>query len=262
MPEYTDAHKYFLQAMMQKGVVTEQECKALLVESCETVGDDATEYKLNSVIALINKKIQPFHLEIRKGINEDDGLDIYALISITDHDINHLAIGGYFSKTEIEIFRRMVDLIVGSPDGVVSSTEVLNITEDLGQKTISKADVELLISKLVKQQWIGENDGIVFLTARSVLELEPYLKNQPQDIIVYCCICKNMVLRGLRCSSCRSKIHNYCAATYFRGRSESERKCPSCYASMSYHTYSATSNNVNGTLDQLPSTSERRKRRR
>lgn len=257
---YCDAHRYFLQSIMQRGVVNDQECKVLLEKSCEMAGEDAEEHKIHSFMTLINKQIQPFHLEVRKGIDEDDGSDVYALISITDHDINHLAVGGYFSKAEIEIFHRIVDHVIASDEGTVSSTDVLNLTEDLPQKNISKSDVEVLLIKLMNQQWIGEKDGIIFLSPRTILELEPYLKSQFPDVIDYCSICKNMVLRGHRCSSCNCRIHNYCASTYFRGISERDRKCPSCYNPMSISDLHDV--RTNGNYAEQPVTSERRKRRR
>lgn len=261
---YVEAHKYFLQAMMQEGIASKSQCTTLMKKCCELT-EDRSEWDLYSFITCLNKQIQQFHLEIRKGTNEDDGKEMFALISITDHEINHLAVGGDLTKVEIEVFRRTIDLIVGSTTGMVSSTEVLNLTNDLQQKNISKSDAEALIAKLVKQRWLGEKDGIVFLTARTILELEPYIKSELRDCLIFCGVCRNMVFRGVSCPKCCGKIHNYCASTYFRGRSDLECKCPSCHEIMSTSSLDIdqTSNGtLNGSIDRPTTTSERRKRRR
>lgn len=267
MSGYKDCHKYFLQSIMQDGVVSKMRCHALFEKSCQAANEPTSQWDVASFVSCINKQIQPFHLEIRKGYTEDDGNEIYALISITDHEINHLAIGGSFTKAEIEIFRRTLVLIVSSTTGMVSSTEILNLTDDLQHRNVSKSDTEALIAKLVKQKWLGEKDGIVYLEPRSFLELEPYIKSDLKDYIVYCGICRSMVFRGIICQKCRRKIHNYCAATYFRGRSESDCKCPSCYevmptSSLSNVSFDDVSNGLNGEAPASSAYMERRKRRR
>lgn len=119
---------------------------------------------------------------------------------------------------------------------------------------------QVLLTKLISQKWIGENEGIFSLSPRTVLELEPYLKSQFQDVLNYCSICKNLVLRGRRCSSCNGKIHNYCASKYFRGIPDRDRKCPSCYNPMIIPDMHDT--RTNGNDAEQPITSERRKRPR
>lgn len=267
MTSYGNPHKYFLQAMMQKGSANNTECNSLM-EQCFRVSEQEANigrWTLTSFIASVNKHIQPFHLEVRKGNDEETGQDVYALISVTDHDINHLVIGGTFTKIEIEIFHQAVDLIVSSNTGMVSSTDILNITEELPQKNILKSEIEVLIAKLVKQKWLGEKDGMVYLTPRSVLELEPYIKNELKNEVAYCNICKRMVLRGVSCQGCRRRIHMYCASTYFRGRSMEECKCPVCQDVMSgIPTFtSLDTSRINGSVEGVtPTSNERRKRRR
>nr|XP_039260527.1 non-structural maintenance of chromosomes element 1 homolog [Styela clava] len=265
MTAYGDAQKYFLQAMMQKGSATDHECDSLIDECFKVTEKDRNQWTLSSFITSVNKQIQPFHLEIRKGNDEDSGQDVYALISVTDHDINHLVIGGNFTKIEIEIFHRAVDLIVSSNTGMVSSTDILNITEELPQKNILKSEIEILITKLVKQNWVGEKDGMVYLTPRSILELEPYIKAELKNEVLYCNICKSMVLKGVNCKRCRSRIHLYCASTYFRGRSMDECKCPVCHDVMTLlpSLPNMDTSRVNGSMEGLtPTMNERRKRRR
>lgn len=142
---HSECQKYFLQAIMQKGAVTKLEFQLLLKKCCEATDEDYRSVDAQSFVSSINKQIQSVHLEIRKGQKEDDGSEIYALITTTDQEINQLAVGGDFSKGEIEIFRRTVDLIVSSSTGMVSSTEILNLTDELSQRNISKSDAEVIL---------------------------------------------------------------------------------------------------------------------
>ena len=48
-----------------------------------------------------------------------------------------------------------MDLIIESESGIASSTDILNLTNDL-EKRISKADAENVLRSLVKDKWLSE----------------------------------------------------------------------------------------------------------
>uniref|UniRef100_A0A8D2ZFX0 Non-structural maintenance of chromosomes element 1 homolog n=1 Tax=Scophthalmus maximus TaxID=52904 RepID=A0A8D2ZFX0_SCOMX len=211
-----DGHRRFLQTMMANGVVDEQGARSLHQHCCETHNTQYARDKLDDFIAAINSKLQPMFMQIRKGMSEDNGQQYYALdvIGLCDN--------------ELELFRKTMDLIVGSESGKASSTDILNSADTLTTKKLKKSETEHLLNRLVHGQWLSEKRGEYTLSTRCIIEMEPYIRTMYQDQVKVCQICHNIAFQCQICENpvCGIKIHNPCVARYFKGRSEP--RCPAC----------------------------------
>lgn len=49
-----------------------------------------------------------------------------------------------------------IELIVGSENGRISSTDVLNSTDSLTTKKMKKSETEQLLNRLVHDKWLNE----------------------------------------------------------------------------------------------------------
>ncbi|XP_035826179.1 non-structural maintenance of chromosomes element 1 homolog isoform X2 [Aplysia californica] len=192
-----DGHRFTLQHFMSKGILNAKEVKTIFSQSKDRFqGQD--EEDLRTFILTINQSVAPFNLEIKKGIQEDDGQSHYCL----------------------------VEQIVNTEDGKVGSLAAVNLTERL-EKKMGKEDAEIFFEKLERDKWIKKDkNGKISLSVRSLLELEQYLKEVYADYVKSCGICDKICLLGETCSSCGVKLHLQCAKNLF-SRQGDDRKCPS-----------------------------------
>ncbi|XP_058625912.1 non-structural maintenance of chromosomes element 1 homolog isoform X1 [Onychostoma macrolepis] len=220
-----DSHKRFLQTIMSNGIIGASQAVALHKHCCETHGAHYTE-RLDDFINVINTQLQPFFMHIRKGMSEEDGLEYYALVNVTETDITRMA--SDYADNELELFRKTMDLIVDSESGTASSTDILNCADSLRTKKLKKKETELVLNKFVQDKWLKEKDGEYTLSVRCIVEMEPYMRTIYQDLIKVCHVCHNIALQCQMCETpaCGIKMHLPCVARYFRARSDP--RCPAC----------------------------------
>ncbi|XP_034454931.1 non-structural maintenance of chromosomes element 1 homolog [Hippoglossus hippoglossus] len=221
-----DSHRRLLQCMMANGIVDEQRAQTLYKHCCETHTTQYNADKLDSFIDTINSKLQPMFMQIRKGMSEDDGQQYYALVNMANTDVTRMS--SDYADNELELFRKTMDLIVGSENGKASSTDILNSADTLTTKKLKKSETEHLLNRLVHDQWLNEKRGEYTLSTRCIIEMEPYIRTMHQDQVKVCQICHNIALQSQICENpvCGIKIHTPCVARYFKGRSEP--RCPAC----------------------------------
>lgn len=226
--EMKDSHRLFLQSFMSRGLLGAKEVKLLYKTCCqkfeEYYPDSENERKnhLLELVQTINRFIHPFHMEIKKGVGEEDGVSYYCLVCTNESAITKLA--SDYSPNDLEYFKKLVESIVESDQGHIGSTAALNLTEKL-QKKMSKDDAQNLLSRLEKAKWITLTSGRVSLSTRSLLELEQYILDMYEDSTsCRCNACKHICLKGQTCDNCGTKLHFYCASRFFRGMENP--KCP------------------------------------
>ncbi|XP_068606822.1 non-structural maintenance of chromosomes element 1 homolog isoform X2 [Brachionichthys hirsutus] len=221
-----DSHRRFLQAMMANGVTDEQGAMALYRHCCTTHSSQHSPARLNDFIDTINSKLQPLFLQIRKGTSEDNGRQYYALVNMAETDVTRMS--SDYADVELELFRRVLDLIVGSESGSVSSNDILNSADSLTMKKLKKSETEKLLSRLVHDKWLDEKRGEYTLSTRCIIEMEPYIRTMYEDQVKDCHICHNVAFQCQICENptCGIKIHNPCVARIFNGRAEP--RCPAC----------------------------------
>ncbi|XP_055265697.1 non-structural maintenance of chromosomes element 1 homolog isoform X3 [Moschus berezovskii] len=100
----TDVHRRFLQLLMTHGVLEECDIKRLQ-KHCYKVHDcNATIEKLEDFINNINSVLESLYIEIKKGVTEDDGRPIYALVNLATTSISKMA--SDFAENELDLFRK------------------------------------------------------------------------------------------------------------------------------------------------------------
>ncbi|XP_041086143.1 non-structural maintenance of chromosomes element 1 homolog isoform X2 [Polyodon spathula] len=222
----TDSHRRFLQTMMCNGIVDGSKAKTLHRLCCETHKVSYAPDKLDEFVNIINTHLQPMFMQIRKGMSEEDGQRYYALVNLADTEITRMA--SDYSDNELELFRKAMDLIVESENGVACSTDILNLADKLQSKKMKKKEAELVLQRLVVDKWLCEKNGDYTLSTRCIMEMEQYIRNMYQDLVKLCNICHNVAIQSQMCEnpSCGIKMHVPCVARYFRGRTEPH--CPAC----------------------------------
>ncbi|XP_015228108.1 PREDICTED: non-structural maintenance of chromosomes element 1 homolog [Cyprinodon variegatus] len=221
-----DHHRRFLQTMMTIGITSEKEAKTLYQHCCETHKTQCAPDRLEEFIEAINSRLQPMFMQIRKGMSEEDGQQHYALVNTAETDITRMT--SDYADNELELFRKIMDLIVSSENGKASSTDILNSADMMTSKKLKKGETQQLLLRLVQDKWLCESQGEYNLSTRCIIEMEPYIRAMYQDQVKVCHICHNMAFQCQICEnpSCGIKIHNPCVARYFKGRMEPH--CPAC----------------------------------
>ncbi|XP_072124600.1 non-structural maintenance of chromosomes element 1 homolog isoform X1 [Mobula birostris] len=219
-----DGHRRFLQTMMSQGILEGSMTRKLHRHCCELHKVHYRHDQLDEFIKTINTHLQPLFMEIRKGKSEDDGQQYYALINLAETEITRMAFD--YTETELELFKKTMDLVLESESGIVSSTDILNLADQLQPKKMKKKEVEQVLQRFVQDKWLSENDGEYILSTRCIMELEQYIRKMYQDLVKECNICHNISIQGQTCEMCGAKIHLPCAAKYFQGRDDP--CCPNC----------------------------------
>lgn len=216
-----DARRLILQSFMSRGILTEAELKEVHNHAHDHFGVEKTASE--RCLKDINTNITPMSMEIRTGKDEITGSTVYALVRTTESDLGRLSTD--YPEKELEFFKKMLDLIVESDAGVASSTDILNLTNEI--ERLSKENAEKVLQSLVKDKWLVETQGDISLSSRAILELEHYLKDvYGEEDIKDCNICKKIVLRGSVCYECHIRIHFYCVRRFFKD--QTHIVCPQC----------------------------------
>ncbi|XP_037596533.1 non-structural maintenance of chromosomes element 1 homolog isoform X2 [Cebus imitator] len=194
----TDVHRRFLQLLMTHGVLEERDVKRMQ-KHCYKVHDcNATVDKLEDFINNINSVLESLYIEIKRGVTEDDGRPIYALL----------------------------ELIIDSESGFASSTNILNLVDQLKGKKLKKKEAEQVLQKFVQNKWLIEKEGEFTLHGRAILEMEQYIRETYPDAVKICNICHSLLIQGQSCETCGIRMHLPCVAKYFR--LNAEPRCPHC----------------------------------
>jgi len=206
---------------MSRGILTGGEVKLLHKFVHQRFGQPYEASRLAEFVNTINIHIRPLHLEIKKIVNEVTEVHCYALANNAESDITRLS--SDYSVNELEFFKKLVEAVVESEGGCISSTEALNLTEDLERK-MTKKDAQDLLEKLEKSKWVFQDKGQIYLSPRSILELDKYIQDQFPAMATKCNLCNRLCITGKNCPRCDVKLHNHCAARYFNG--QSDNICP------------------------------------
>ncbi|XP_059934444.1 non-structural maintenance of chromosomes element 1 homolog isoform X2 [Mesoplodon densirostris] len=209
----TDVHRRFLQLLMTHGVLEEWDVQRLQ-KHCYKVHDrNATVEKLEDFINNINSVLESLYIEIKKGVTEDDGRPIYALVNLATTSVSKMA--SDFAENELDLFRKALELIIDSETGFASSTNILNLVDQLKGKKMRKKEAEHVLQKFVQNKWLIEKEGEFTLHGRAILEMEQHIRETYPD-----------AAKGQSCETCGIRMHLPCVAKYFQ--SSSEPHCPHC----------------------------------
>ncbi|XP_069726728.1 non-structural maintenance of chromosomes element 1 homolog [Phaenicophaeus curvirostris] len=220
----TDAHRRFLQVLMSHGIMEGSEARTLHRRCCEIHKVYYAHDKLEDFISTINSHLQPLYMQIRKGMSESDGRVHYALVNLVETEITKMA--SDYAENELELFRKTMDLIILSENGFASSTDILNLADQLKTKKMKKKEAEQVLKVFVEDKWLSERNGEYTLHTRCIIEMEQYILNNYPDVARKCNICHSLALQSQVCESCGIVIHLPCVGKYFRA--QTEPRCPQC----------------------------------
>ncbi|XP_076086288.1 non-structural maintenance of chromosomes element 1 homolog isoform X2 [Mytilus galloprovincialis] len=231
-----DSHKLFLQSFMSRGLLDAKEVRQLYRTCCLKFNEKYAEKEedqkahLLEFVRTINRNIQPFHMEIKKGVSEEEGKSFYCLI----------------------------ESIIDSDNGEIGSTSAINSVDKLEKvnKKLSKQDAQTLLERLEAQKWIEISRGRVSLATRALLELEQYILEVYSNITDKCNVCKRLCVKGQSCDSCNTKLHFHCATRFFQNKENP--RCPNKECGVNWaHEIPNKSTDV-----EMPSTQQESRKRK
>ncbi|CAG2063793.1 unnamed protein product, partial [Timema podura] len=151
----SDISKKFIQRMMGRQVLSENDTLIMYSQICQDITGDGVTISLDDLTKAIknmNENLQLCNMNISKTICETTGQTYYVLICNVH---NNFAKGfSFYTKTERELYRKIVEEIIMCEEGTVSSTICVNLNTSL-PTNITKSDAERLIKKFVGQKWLN-----------------------------------------------------------------------------------------------------------
>uniref|UniRef100_A0A8C9K595 Non-structural maintenance of chromosomes element 1 homolog n=1 Tax=Panthera tigris altaica TaxID=74533 RepID=A0A8C9K595_PANTA len=150
----TDVHRRFLQLLMTHGVLEERGVRRLQKHCYRVHGRTAAVEELEDFINNINSVLESLYIEIKKGATEDDGRPVYALVNLATTPVSKMA--SDFAENELDLFRKALELIIDSETGFASSTNILNLVDQLKGKKMRKKEAEQVLQKFVQNKWLIE----------------------------------------------------------------------------------------------------------
>ncbi|ELU12684.1 hypothetical protein CAPTEDRAFT_226178 [Capitella teleta] len=211
------AHKFFLQAFIANGIFTAREVHKLYRETCERFDREFcdrvhNEPDLGPFVESINMNIKPFQLEMKKAVDEANGVSSFVLVNTADNSLTKLS--STYSENELELFKKLVEKIVGSGTGSVSSIEALNLSSTCKMK---KPEAESFFTNMIEHKWLKKiPDGHYALATRCIAECDLYILQQYPDDARTCNMCCRLVIQGESCRECNTTIHKHCSQRYFK----------------------------------------------
>lgn len=94
-----------------------------------------------------------------------------------------------------------------------------------------KVNNQEYIRMLCVQGWLVSKDDRIFVSPRSMLELEPWIQENFEGQTLFKCIgCGQWLMKGRCCmnSECNARLHDHCYDAYFELRNGEQGICPKC----------------------------------
>lgn len=176
----------------------------------------------------INREIKGQKIKIEKAVDENDGVEYYALIALVEHPIFKL--GSLHKSADLKFLNKLLASIVSNKHGAIKMMDAVNLCKSIADEK-ARAKITLSIAENLIKKWVNErilskvnDDRELTVGVRGVMELAPFLKQHYSEHCVNCHFCKRLCLRGKTCSSCNVKVHFQCETRYFAGTNT----CPGC----------------------------------
>ncbi|KAF8212303.1 Nse1 non-SMC component of SMC5-6 complex-domain-containing protein [Mycena galopus ATCC 62051] len=232
-----DVQRLFLQAVVSRGVLSGKLAQTLWAKSKDAVmaADNSldiphsgTREEWDAFVAKVNQTLDPLDLEFRPMQEETSGREMYAIVNRKGDEIAQMATD--YTPGEIAFFKAMVEQIMLAPreSFSISSLAALREVSALKPKSnMSKTQAEIVLGSFVAKGWLLKSKrGRYSLSARALLELEPYLKSTYPDELLECVICSDIMTKGVACptANCQVRMHYHCYTKY----ANRNRKCPTC----------------------------------
>eukprot|EP00742_Colponemidia_sp_Colp-10_P008977 GILJ01009754.1.p1 GENE.GILJ01009754.1~~GILJ01009754.1.p1 ORF type:complete len:234 (-),score=25.11 GILJ01009754.1:123-824(-) len=219
----SDSHRILLQNFMTRPVMTDEEVTSLIRELNAKFGthnfggpdDYATQ---------INQNVSFMQMEVRKAFSDDDGKLYWGIVNKGTDEIGKL--GTTLSDLEIELFKKLFDMILTSDEKMVDRLSVDNLKNKLSH-AMTLAEVDVLVCKLVDELWLSvPRKKFLSFGVRSQFELRSHFEKMD---LPECVLCQEVVLKAVNCSNerCSTVMHKRCSDTY-TSRQNVAARCPTC----------------------------------
>eukprot|EP00249_Psilotum_nudum_P005904 c19312_g1_i1 orf=390-1241(-) len=239
MADLNHTHHAFIQALMSRGPLSEDDAKSMFRVLS---GDGNSDAGFPQFVADINKELDFVQMELRASRNQYNGVAYYGVVNRLANE--QAKMGTRYSHAQIAFFKAMLEAIVSDPTGKgqISSMHALNLRLDsqneqhlsaAPSQTLSNtlhltiAQKEKTLSELVNDKWMSRTeDGMVALGVRAFLELWSIFKNFD---VPFCDVCNEAGIKAQPCRNeeCTVRIHDYCLQRRFHRR-QVARVCPKC----------------------------------
>ncbi|TFY81763.1 hypothetical protein EWM64_g2245 [Hericium alpestre] len=235
MASPADVQKLFLQAILSRRVVSVNLAKVLWKKCVDAVkvADDSLDIPWgpdknawDDFISRINESLNPIDLELASSTDEKTGRQMFALVNRNGDEVAQMATD--YSPLEIAYFKALVEQIMLAPNYSYSISSMAALREVNSLKSnMTKTQAENVLASFVAKGWLLKpKKGRYSLSTRTLLELQPYIRQTYPDEKLECTVCMEIVTRGTRCytSNCKIQLHGHCMTAYRKTHS----KCPSC----------------------------------
>ncbi|KAI8618104.1 Nse1 non-SMC component of SMC5-6 complex-domain-containing protein [Chytriomyces sp. MP71] len=240
----TDAHRLFVhmcmkEAGMQKGAdaeamatlhrhVCERTGGAVVADAVAWVGYNPSQNAFAAFMSALNEHLAFLDLEFASLADPDSGRRYWALVNTAADDVAQFATT--LNANEIAFLKKVIQLIMTADDGVFQ----IPVSEALHESKLAKLTMqatETLIDTIIGSGWLAKNEhGWLRLGLRAIMELKTYLKEEFEDQVQYCSVCKELCTTSYeKCSdpACPGRLHKACSAHFYGDRvSAATRKCP------------------------------------
>ncbi|KAF8136697.1 Nse1 non-SMC component of SMC5-6 complex-domain-containing protein [Boletus edulis] len=226
----------FLQAVFSRGILSFKHAQLLWKKCIDVVNKVANRVPpiafnegrqaWDKFVTEINTSLNPLDLEFRHLMDEQTGIEMYAVVNTKDDEIAQMATD--YTPLEIAYFKAVVEQIMLASHEAYSVSSLAALREVSSLKSnMTKSQAEAVLASLVAKGWLLKSKRARYsLSTRALLELLPYLKsNYPEDCLE-CTICMEVITRGASCNTpnCKTRIHYHC----FRKLRTRRGECPTC----------------------------------
>ena len=191
-----------LQTFLSQNALTEINLRAVVGQLLHQGSSDVSRADVLQEVDRLNEEIADLDIEIRRTILQVDCSDVWVLCNTTSDAITQLAT--VHNANEIGFFKNLLTCMFvknnthRSEIFAVPTMEALNEAQEA---KLSKSQAQTALKKFVAESWLSKSpSGFYTLTARSLVELQGYLKDNfgdpvdEQSALRTCHACKEYLI--------------------------------------------------------------------
>ncbi|KAI8853032.1 Nse1 non-SMC component of SMC5-6 complex-domain-containing protein [Chytridium lagenaria] len=193
---FQKAHRLFLHCWLSTKFGTHDDALSLFKYCCDKHDLEYDKAAFDDFVSVINESLFPIDMKLSSALSMETGRRHWALINLNSDDASQLATT--FSVTELAFVKRVVALIVSAE----------NFQFQQSKAALTKKNAEDIVDKLIQ-----EKSGMLSLSLRSQMELKEYIRNEFDDNVYSCTLCKDTILSKFeKCtnSECDGRLHTKC----------------------------------------------------
>lgn len=228
----------FVQAMMSRAVMPDEQCKGLYKQCAEASGavDQPMNMGFARFIDYVNSTVATIGFAIRSGYDPYTGEKTWVFCNERNDELAKTMTR--LQTKEVQYLKRVIDHIVAEEAGMVTRMDAINIQmEDEFRKVLTKSETQALLDSFITERWLcmvvdeEDNEGIS-LGVRSFVELEDYLVQEynsgEERLIKQCPISKALLVFGTTMPEntkyAGQKVLPYCRTRYLEAHAASGQR--------------------------------------